>query len=638
MHRAVENKKLASDAAIAGAYLPIVRGYFMVAAAYYAIMTITHFWFVEAPGLYWIASASSIATVGCLIATRTSRRNLPLQQLEFLATIVNLLVVGNVIVAIFVEFSTAKFVYFVMIAMIFAFSSVTMRQAAVSIAIALAGLCLQVLAFDPGNLVIYAFIGFGAAMSAFAIAYFLRRAVSLSVLAGEKAEKEREYAENRLAKAVELSETMRLRSLSDSLTDLPNRRAFYGELEQAKVLAADGGRYWILLLDLDGFKSVNDNYGHIVGDELLKLVARRLKKHCQDVGHVSRIGGDEFSMIFCQTDEMVDEWANSLLASLAQVYQINGRRVQISGSIGYYEIDPGEADQSMLQKADFALLHAKRAGKNRFVAFDASHAEMAETSFRIERALKSADLQHELEIAYQPQCDIESGDVVRVEALARWNSPSIGEVSPDKFIKIAEETGLISNITVTVVRKVFEDMNRVGWNVPVSINLSASDVCSDRTMEEILRVVPLDFSSSGLIEFEVTETATMSDTAKARANLLRLHQAGFPIAIDDFGTGYSNFNYLRTLPIGKLKVDRSFLDDKADPMTERVLTSLVGLARTLEVTCVLEGIECELDLLMARRSGFNLVQGFHHGPPMSIDDLMKSRFWSVEYLDQVQTA
>lgn len=197
----------------------------------------------------------------------------------------------------------------------------------------------------------------------------------------------------------------------------------------------------------------------------------------------------------------------------------------------------------------------------------------------------------------------------------------MGHVGPDRFIKVAEESGLITDITLTVVEKALKELK--SWNrpIPLSINLSSHDLVSDPMIDQIIaKSVSLDVEPS-LVEFEVTETAMLADFEKAAANLDRLAQAGFSIALDDFGTGYSNFNYLRSLPITKLKVDRSFLENPGDPMTEKILFSLAGMARTLGVHCLLEGVEDELDLLTAKRVGAESVQGFLFGKPMSAEEL-----------------
>lgn len=620
MWRAFQKADSEAGVATAAAYRPIIRGYFAVAAIYYAAMAISHFLYFEGSDLVLMGAVSIFALIACSAAFWLVRQDLPVIQLEFLITTINLLILANVLAALHVEFNTAKFVYFIMMAMIFAFASVSLLQALTSIAFALVALFWQVSVNDPGNEVIYAFVGFAAALSAVAIAFYLRRAISLAVIAREDANKALVKTEDRLADSVALSEKMRLRSISDSLTDLPNRRAFYNELQIAKRFA-DEEESWLLLLDLDGFKAVNDNHGHILGDELLKAVAIRLRDYCGEVCHVSRIGGDEFSIIYrsANANVAVADWTRNLLDVLSQTYLIEDRLIQISGSIGCYQIGQEEAEATLVQRADFALLDAKKSGKNRVVVFDCHHAEKAAEHVMIERALRDADFDAEIEVLFQPQFDLEQQKFVCAEALARWNSPSIGHVGPARFIRIAEETGLIANITITVLRKVIATLEAMPVKIPISVNLSAADLNSSQTIDELVDCLRRSSISSKLLEFEVTESAMMPDMARATANLRRLSALGHSIALDDFGTGYSNFTYLRSLPLDKLKVDRSFLENKSDPKCEKILASVVGIAKTLDVKCLIEGTESELDLLMAKRIGAHSVQGFVFGAPMPAD-------------------
>ncbi|MEL7446813.1 MAG: GGDEF domain-containing phosphodiesterase, partial [Pseudomonadota bacterium] len=303
---------------------------------------------------------------------------------------------------------------------------------------------------------------------------------------------------------------------------------------------------------------------------------------------------------------------------------IDGRHIKISGSIGCKKMDLAETTRSQISQADYALMKAKGQGKNRAVLFSLDHARQAEARGEVEEALRKADLADEIGLMFQPQVDLGSGLVTRAEALARWNSPIVGSIEPDRFIKIAEESGLITGITLVVIEKVLNQLQ--AWNrpIPISINLSSYDLISDTTIDQIVERVSQSGVEPKLIEFEVTETAMMADFERAAANLERLTAIGFSIALDDFGTGYSNFGYLRNLPIDKLKVDKSFIANPGDPMTEKFLSSLAGMARTLNLHCLLEGVEDEVGLLMAKRAGADSVQGFLFGHPMNAEDLLRA--------------
>ncbi|MEP2494163.1 MAG: EAL domain-containing protein, partial [Parasphingorhabdus sp.] len=255
--------------------------------------------------------------------------------------------------------------------------------------------------------------------------------------------------------------------------------------------------------------------------------------------------------------------------------------------------------------------------------FREEHAKDAAERFKIEQALRVADFDAEIELLFQPQFSLGQNEITRAEALARWDSPILGEIGPDRFIKIAEESGLIASITLSVLEKAIAALKSWQAPIPLSINLSGHDLISDQIINQIIQMIKDSDLEPSLLEFEVTETAMMADTQKASNNLLRLTELGHPVALDDFGTGYSNFNYLRTLPISKLKVDRSFMQNLTDPMTEKILHSLSGMARTLDVECLLEGIENELELIMAKRVGAQSVQGYLFGMPMSANELVE---------------
>ncbi|MEP2103290.1 MAG: EAL domain-containing protein [Parasphingorhabdus sp.] len=606
-----------TNSIVSNTYRPIIRTYFGVTAAYYALMTLAHFWWFSGTALSMIAAASTTACIFISVSWYALRKQLSVGKLELLTGTTNLLVLINVLVALHLEYAEAKLIYFIMMAIVFGFASVTIRQALISIAGAILGLFYTLITHDPSLLVTYGFISFAASLCTVSITSMLRRAIGLAVAA-------RHEAEIGLDEAQSLGETMRQRSLSDSLTGLPNRRAFFEILKGYKTADGPSNNAWLILLDLDGFKAVNDVHGHIMGDELLKAVADRLSGYCGSAAHLSRMGGDEFNIILPTRAKAYDVelWCQQLLPQISKVYNIEGRLIQISGSIGCTEITANETETQSIRNADYALLHAKRNGKNRVVVFSDEHEKDALESFRIEKALRAADFASELELLFQPQFDLGQNKIVRVEALARWNSPTIGEIGPDRFIKVAEESGLIANITLAVLKKALATLKSWDHPFPLSINLSGNDLMADQTIGQIIQQVKDSELSAALLEFEVTETAMMADTQKASANLFRLSELGHPIALDDFGTGYSNFNYLRTLPINKLKIDRSFIENLGDPMTEKILHSLVGMALTLRVECLLEGIENELQLVMAKRAGVQSVQGYLCGMPMTAKELI----------------
>ncbi len=615
-------------AAVQEIYRPIIRGYFAVFAAYYLIIFPTNFGYYHGADLLVVTACALITSALGIIGYFYLRNPAPPNLVERMLVVLNFLVVSNVVIALNLVFEPTKLSYFVIMVMLFALASVSMRQSILSIAFATLAFITYVPKLSSEDTVTYGFLVFGAVMASLSITFYLRKAISF--IAKAKID-----AEGRLEEARIVGDNMRQKSLSDSLTGLPNRRAFFEALrkatgqmkterEQATLAAPpEQSNLWLVLVDLDGFKAVNDVHGHLVGDLLLKEVADRLNNHCKDSAHVSRMGGDEFNIILvspCEEDQIKD-WCDRLLESLAKPYVVEGRHVRVSGSMGCRMMDISEAARPQINEADYALMAAKQQGKNRCVVFNEAHAKVAAERHMVEQALRFADLENELELLFQPQIDLREQKVVRAEALARWTSPMVGSIEPTRFIQVAEEAGLITEITLTVVSKAFRVAKGLSNSVPLAINLSSHDVITDPIIDHIIALAKQFEIDPKVIEFEVTETAMMADLEKATDNLNRLAKLGFSIALDDFGTGYSNFSYLRRLPIRKLKVDRSFLENAGDPMTEKVLFSLAGMARTLGVECLLEGIESEVDLLMAKRVGVDAVQGFLFGRPMTAEAL-----------------
>lgn len=601
------------------AYQPVLQGYFKVATVYYAAMIFAHALTQKGNDLVIMVAASAVGCLGCASALFALRVARSAAAIELATTLVNLLVIGNVMAGLQVEFGQAKLVYFIMMIMIFAFACASIRQALVSILITFACLFYELSHNAPEQLKTFGFVGFAAALAAIGITCFLRRTLAVALAERTEAEADRRNAEGRLESARRMSEQMRQQSLTDSLTGLPNRRAFFEQLE----LRRSQGSFWLVLLDLDGFKSVNDNYGHMIGDELLRAVAQRLIAACGTSVDVSRIGGDEFNIIVleCLTRTEIAKWCENLLSVISKVYEIEGRQILISASIGCCRSDAGDSEIGLIQMADYALLHAKRSGRNRATIFRDEHARDATARFRIEQALRIADLERELCLVFQPQFDLRSRRITAAEALVRWNSPTLGPVNPGEFVLIAEECGLIAGITLTVLDKVLQTLRTTSARIPIGMNLSGHDLLSDDVIGMIISRVDDSGVDPSLLEFEITETAMMPDIERATANVARLAEHGHAIALDDFGTGYSNLRYLRALPINKLKVDRAFMDNAGDVMTEKLLRSVAGMARTLGVQCLFEGVEGELEMLLAQRAGAQAVQGYLIGKPMPWEKL-----------------
>ncbi len=613
-----------ADSILHDIYRPILRGYFGAFALYYFAMFPTHLLYFTGFERVQMGSLSVIAgSIGLYGFLKLRRPTLP-DWTEAVFIAMNISVVCNVIAALTINFQPAKLTYFIMMVMVFGLASVNLRQSLLSIGLAMLAMLYFLPRVDAGTYLVFGFLTFAAALASLSIAYLLRR--SITDIAEAKLQ-----AQSQLEEARIVGQDLREKSLSDSLTKLPNRRAFFSALRKAMANLSDASEAeetetassWLILVDLDGFKAVNDIHGHLTGDALLQEVAQRLNMCTGVNAHVCRMGGDEFSVLLTseQTEDGTRTRCESWLTALSRPYVIDGRHVQISASIGCKQLEPGKSSRAQISQADYALMVAKKQGKNRVVIFNDDHALQAEARHEVERALRKADLAAEIALVFQPQFDLSSEQIVRAEALARWDSPIIGKIEPQRFIRIAEESGLITGITLTVAEKAFAALRRWKDPLPISINLSSFDLMSDPTIDQLIGLAKYHAIDPSMIEFEVTETAMMADFDKANANLRKLTATGFTIALDDFGTGYSNFSYLRALPIQKLKVDRSFLDNPGDPLTSKILNSLAGMSRVLGLTCLIEGVEDELDLLIAKRSGVDLIQGYYFGQPMGEDEL-----------------
>ncbi|MEP2736910.1 MAG: EAL domain-containing protein [Erythrobacter sp.] len=610
--------------AMAEANRPILRGYLALAGIYYSVMVPVLFFVLSGLHQLIMVSVSLAAAIVAAVGWWLSRKQLSSTRLEQIGAVANLFVYANVMAALHTSMDPSNLIYFPMLAFGFAFTSVSIRMAIVSISIVLGTLYYELTAHFADQGLAYGYIGFATAFCGFAMVVFLQRAILTATGAQAAAERKLDDAEAKLIEADRLNVDMRRRAMSDSLTGLPNRRAFFGFLRENREQGLDNSEKWLIALDLDGFKMVNDVYGHIVGDELLVTVTKRMQDYCGADAKVSRIGGDEFNVILdgIAGEEACAQWCNALLEKIAEPYDVEGRLIQLSASIGCTRLINCEDSKVLIRNADYALLHAKKHGKNRTIVFTLEHEKNAKERFEIEDALRLAEFSSEIQVLFQPQVDLDQNQVVRAEALARWDCPELGRIEPDRFISIAEESGLISKITLAVLAKSIAALKQWENPVPLAINLSGHDLLSNQVMDEIIAMLTASDLDPKLLEFEVTETAMMADTEKACDNLNRLSKLGYSVALDDFGTGYSNFNYLRELPIDKLKVDRSFVKDIGNPMTEKILHSLAVTASALGVDCLLEGVEDEIQLVMAKRVGASSVQGYLFGKPMENAELV----------------
>jgi len=419
----------------------------------------------------------------------------------------------------------------------------------------------------------------------------------------------------------------------DALTGLPNRAFFMGRLATALKIRESTGDYSvsILFIDLDRFKYVNDSLGHLLGDELLKGIAGRLRECMRPSDLVARLGGDEFTILVEGSYDPVEvtHIAERIQQKFSIPFELDGHEVYSSASIGIlHASDQHVSSEDMMRDADTAMYQAKRAGKARHEIFDETMHREAKEILRLETDLRRALERHEITVYYQPIYCLATREVECLEALARWNHPELGQIPPAKFIPLAEEIGLIDKLCEQVLRRACREVgslkNELGVAVQLSMSVNLSckqfarmDLVKD--IEQILRQTrfsPLD------LNLEITESVFFEHPESALEMLHRLREIGIGIAVDDFGTGYSNLGYLMKLPISKLKIDRSFVSmiDAAGGNDE-IVRAIVLLARNLGMKVTAEGIETEAQLERLKALECESGQGFLFSAPMTFEQV-----------------
>ncbi|MEC5160430.1 MULTISPECIES: bifunctional diguanylate cyclase/phosphodiesterase [unclassified Janthinobacterium] len=411
----------------------------------------------------------------------------------------------------------------------------------------------------------------------------------------------------------------------DVLTGLPNRALLRERLGQAIAAVDQGGEpLWVLLIDLDRFKFINDSLGHKAGDLLLKTVAARLKAGLRESDTVARLSGDEFVAILGQRPEqaLAGEVVQRLMDQVAQPVTLEGKEVFVSCSIGV-AVYPGAGggQQNLIEQADIAMYCAKKQGRNNFQFYAPQMNEAAQERMRIEGALRSALERDEFVLHYQPQLDLKSGLIVGVEALLRWQHPELGVVAPSRFIALAEETGLIVPIGAWVMRTACaqnQAWRQAGLGqLRIAVNLSARQFSEANLVASIAAVLAETGLAPACLELELTESLFMHDIGVAVDQLHAMKALGVQLSIDDFGTGYSSFSYLRRFPIDVLKIDRTFVNDIANDADDAaIVDSIIALAHNLKLRVIAEGVETEAQLDYLRQHGCDEMQGYYFSRPL----------------------
>jgi diguanylate cyclase (GGDEF)-like protein len=465
-------------------------------------------------------------------------------------------------------------------------------------------------------------------------------AMLLALVVGHRRERARRN------RAAEQSQTLKaanhnLQRLAfrDALTGLPNRLYFEDRLGKAVARAErDGVTLSLLFVDLDGFKAVNDSWGHAQGDQVLREVGRRLALIAEEGVTAARAGGDEFLLLTEGGVDVATALARRVLAHLTQPVRSGEQEFNLSGSIGIVLFPEHGSRSQLLARADAAMFSAKRGGGGTFVFYDPRMENQTREAGDLVADLRRAIDSGGLELLYQPKINAQSGEITAAEALLRWHHPERGLISPAVFVPMAERSGLIGALGGWVIDTACRQLHvwhEQGLRMRLAINISAHQVRQDGLVERVQQELRRWSVPPSLLTLEITESVAMEDTRATQDVFARLGAAGIRLSIDDFGTGYSSLTYLRRLPADELKIDHSFvaeLETSAD--ARAIVEAVVGLAHALGLKVVAEGVENSRQQMMLVECGCDELQGFLFARPMSGDALLR---WARRGSDAAST-
>jgi diguanylate cyclase (GGDEF)-like protein/PAS domain S-box-containing protein len=419
-------------------------------------------------------------------------------------------------------------------------------------------------------------------------------------------------------------ERVKLMAFNDSLTGLPNRRSLFKHLDEALINGSEA--LALILIDLDGFKAVNDNYGHIAGDELLKEFGFRLKSVTRSTDHVVRMGGDEFAVMVhgYGTEEAINSVCQEIINRSTDPIQVMGVQVHVEASLGVYLVS--EADVSSgecVRKSDNVLYAAKRLGKGRFVIYssdlDASLLRRTAIEAGLKESLNTGD---GLKCYYQPVIEGSTGRVIGAEALARWSSELLGDVSPAQFVLVAEETGLINQLGEWVLRKACEQAK--DWELPLlSVNVSPLQLRDPHFSAKVLAILAQTGFKHSNLELEITESTIVHANTQCLAHIKTLRASGISISLDDFGSGYSSLQLLRELDLDRVKIDKSFVkfvNDDGDAAA--IVEALTNLGHALGLKVTAEGVETDDQRNFLLGAGCKNMQGYFFSKPVDAESFL----------------
>ena len=427
-------------------------------------------------------------------------------------------------------------------------------------------------------------------------------------------------------------EALRHLATHDSLTGLPNRALLLDRLQQAMASAQrHGSQVWVVFLDLDRFKLFNESLGHKAGDTFLKHIAERLEGVLRQTDTVARLGSDEFVLLLCEQPGTRLNFVllDRISHAINQGMQFGQKDYFLTCSMGVaaFPADGADADH-LIERADMAMFQAKERGRNNYQFYTADMNARVLERLRIDVALRTALERGEFLLHYQPQLDIGSGKVVGMEALIRWRHPDMGMVYPDRFITVAEETGLIVPIGAWVLQSACRQiraLHEAGFpGMRVAVNLSARQFGRSDLVETIEAALAAAGVAPHFLEIELTESLIMKDVDQAIGVLQDLKRLGVTLSIDDFGTGYSSLAYLKRFPIDILKIDRSFVSDiTSDPDDAAIVASIISLAHNLRLQVIAEGVETPEQLKYLRSEGCDQMQGYYFSKPVPYESFLE---------------
>ncbi len=409
----------------------------------------------------------------------------------------------------------------------------------------------------------------------------------------------------------------------DKLTGLFGRAAMIGKIAEAAVATSRTGEpVFMVDIDIDRFKHINDAIGYTQGDELIRSIAARLRENLPQGVVIGRIGAGEFAVLISDdgAGEAIDTTVERLIEILMQPYQLSTHLQSVNLSVGIVAMPKDGTDPVLLlRRSNLALQHARAGGIGNWAVFQPHMGKVADHRQWIESELHTAFVRGDFELHYQPQTDLMSGRIVGYEALLRWRHPERGMIPPMEFVPIAEETGMIGPIGEWVLRRACADARAIPDDCYVAVNISTVQFMTREFLQLVRNVIQETGIAPRRLELEVTETAMMQDKERAAAILKELSGMGISVAVDDFGTGYSNLSYLIDFPFHKLKIDKSFVARmEQDASSGAVVSTIVGLSRALGVHTIAEGVENETQATLLKAAGCDVVQGYLYGRPQPL--------------------